>query len=163
MRVQWIMIQLSMQGTRVQSLVREESICCTETKPTHHNFWAQEPQILKPEHLDPVLHNKRSHHNENPLQRRVALLSTTRQSPDSNKDTAQPKMIKENILKRYCACKMLCTQYYIFVKFRLFHIPLTCYIVGLIQVVFLPKKKKVTVFLYKKSLGITICFSEGLP
>ena len=152
---------LSMQGTRVQSLVREESTCCTATKPMHHNFWAQEPQILKPAHLDPVLQNKRSHHNENPLQRRVALLSTTRQSPDSNKETAQPKMIKENILKRYFACKMLALNiiYLLNLSYFIFH-----YIGGFILVVFLPKKKKkVTGFLYKKSLGITICFSEGLP
>ena len=28
---------------------------------------AHEPQLLKPAHLEPVLHNKRSHRNEKPI------------------------------------------------------------------------------------------------
>ena len=27
------------------------------------------PQLLKPAHLEPMLHNKRSHHNEKPVHR----------------------------------------------------------------------------------------------
>ena len=30
-----------------------------------------EPQLLKPAHLEPVLHNKRSHHNEKPARRNI--------------------------------------------------------------------------------------------
>ena len=35
-------------------------------EPTSHNYWARMPQLLKPTHLEPVLCNKRSHHNEKP-------------------------------------------------------------------------------------------------
>ena len=34
---QWVRIRLPMQGTRVQSLVWEDSTCCGATKPMHHN------------------------------------------------------------------------------------------------------------------------------
>ena len=33
------------------------------------NYWARVLQLLKPMHLEPVLHNKRSHHNEKPVHR----------------------------------------------------------------------------------------------
>ena len=36
----WIRICLPMQGTQVQSLVQEDSICCGANKPMHHNYWA---------------------------------------------------------------------------------------------------------------------------
>ena len=36
--VQWIRIHLLMQGTQVQSLVKEDSICRVATKPMHHNY-----------------------------------------------------------------------------------------------------------------------------
>ena len=73
---QWLRIHLPMQGTRVQSLVREDPTCRGETKPVHqnywayalepasHNYWACVPQLLKPACLEPVLRNKRSHRNE---------------------------------------------------------------------------------------------------
>ena len=75
---QWLRIHLPMQGTQVQSLVREDPTCCRATKPVHHNYWAcaLEPashnywthvlQLLKPPRLQPVLHNKRSHLSEKP-------------------------------------------------------------------------------------------------
>ena len=34
-----------------------------------HSYWAHVPQLLKPVHLEPVLHNKRSHLNEKPAHR----------------------------------------------------------------------------------------------
>ena len=67
-----------MQGTRFQALVQENPACRGATKPVHHNYWARAlepvshnywahaPQLLKPTHLEPVLRNKRSHHNEKP-------------------------------------------------------------------------------------------------
>ena len=70
-----------MQGTRVRALVQEDPTCCGATKPVHHNYWAcaLEPtshnywahvsQLLKPVHLEAVLHNKRSQHNEKPAHR----------------------------------------------------------------------------------------------
>ena len=42
---------LPMQGTWVWSLVWEDSTCCGETKPVHHNYWAHracESQLLSP-------------------------------------------------------------------------------------------------------------------
>ena len=54
-------------GTWVQSLVQENSTCLRETKPMHHNYWAQVLQLLKPLHLEAVHHNKRSHCNEEPV------------------------------------------------------------------------------------------------
>ena len=72
--VEWIGIHLSMQGTRAQSLVWEDSTCQGATKPLHHNYWAHMLQLLKPMSLEPVVHNKRSHCNEKLLHcHRVAL------------------------------------------------------------------------------------------
>ena len=67
-----------MQETQVQALVQEDPICRGATKPVRHNYWAyalepashnywaRVPQLLKPARLEPVLHNKRSHHDEQP-------------------------------------------------------------------------------------------------
>ena len=75
--VQWLRICLPVQGTRVQALVQEDPTCCGTTKPlchnywacalepVSHNYWARLPR-LKPAHLEPVLHNRRSHCNEKP-------------------------------------------------------------------------------------------------
>ena len=51
-----------------------------------HNYWAREPQLLKPVRLEPVLRNKRSHRNEKPAHR--------------NKDPTQPKINKIKSLKK---------------------------------------------------------------
>ena len=70
-----------MQGTRVRALVREDPTCRGATKPARHNYWAcalepashncwaRVPQLLKPARLEPVLQNKRGHHNEKPARR----------------------------------------------------------------------------------------------
>ena len=75
---QWLRIRLPMQGTWVRSLVGEDPTCRGATRPVSHNYWAcaLEPssrnywahmlQLLKPTGLEPVLHNRRSHLNENP-------------------------------------------------------------------------------------------------
>ena len=63
---QWLRICLPMQGTQVRSLVQEDPTCCGATKSVSHNYWARVPQLLKPVRLEPVLRNKRSHHNEKP-------------------------------------------------------------------------------------------------
>ena len=77
--VQWLRIHLLMQGTWVRALVGEDLTCHRATKPMHHNcwactlepashnYWAPVPQLLKPACLEPVLCNKRSHHNEKPV------------------------------------------------------------------------------------------------
>ena len=58
--VQWLRIHLPVQGTRVQSLIREDPTCCGATKPVchnyracalepaSHNYWVRVPQLLKP-------------------------------------------------------------------------------------------------------------------
>ena len=66
-------------------LVWEDPTCHRVTMPTHHDYWAHalgpvEPQpaeprhlractlqLLKPEHLEPVLCNDRHHHSEKPM------------------------------------------------------------------------------------------------
>ena len=75
---QRLRIHLPMQGTRVRALVGEDATCHGATKPVRHNYWAcalepasheywaHMPQLLQPACLEPVLHNKRSHHNEKP-------------------------------------------------------------------------------------------------
>ena len=78
---QWLRIRLPMQGTRVWALVWEDPICRRAAKPARHNYWtcaldpashkywAHVPQLLKPVHLEPMLRNKRSNHNEKPMHR----------------------------------------------------------------------------------------------
>ena len=38
---------------------QEDPTCCGATRPVRHNYWAREPQLLKPTCLEPVLHNER--------------------------------------------------------------------------------------------------------
>ena len=54
-------------GTRVRSLVWENSTCHRATKPVNYSYWARELQLLKPAHLEPVLCNKRLHSSEKPV------------------------------------------------------------------------------------------------
>ena len=91
---QWLRICLPKQGTRIQALVQEDPTCHRATKPVCHNYWAcalepaihicwaHESQLLKPVCLEPVLCNKRSHHNEKPthLNEEEPLLAATRES-----------------------------------------------------------------------------------
>ena len=62
--------------------------------PASHNYWAHVLQLLKPARLEPVLWNKRSHHNEKPVHRNEEQppLAATRESPRSNEDPTQPKI-----------------------------------------------------------------------
>ena len=94
---QWLRICLPVQGTRVQSLVREDPTCHRATKPVSHNYWicALEPtrrnywarvlQLLKPMRLEPVLHGK--------LQMRSPC-TTTKSSPRS------PQLEKAHVQQR---------------------------------------------------------------
>ena len=84
-----------MQGTRVRALDWEDPTCRRATKPVHHNYWAWTlepashnywacvPQLLNPTCLEPVLHNKRSHHNEKPTHHNEEQpsLTATREIP----------------------------------------------------------------------------------
>ena len=58
--VQCLRSFLSVQGTWVQVLVREDSTCCRSSKPVHCKYWS-------PSTLDPMMCNKRSHYNEKPM------------------------------------------------------------------------------------------------
>ena len=90
--VQWLRILLTMQGTRVWSLVWEDPTCRGETKPVCHDYWAHVLQLLKPACLEPTLRNKRSHRNEKPAHRNEEYppLTATRESP-CNEDPMQTK------------------------------------------------------------------------
>ena len=107
--VQWLRTHLPMQGTWVQALVWEDPTCCGATKPMRHSYWAcaLEPtshscwahalHLLKSTRLEPVLCNKRSHHNEKPMQcnKEWPPHAATRERPVcSNEDPAQPKINK---------------------------------------------------------------------
>ena len=90
---QWITIHLPVQGTQVQSLVRQDSTCLGATK-------AHGPQLWKPECLEPVLHNKRSYYSEKPENHKEEQPQlTTRESPCKATKT-QHSQRKENIDKR---------------------------------------------------------------
>ena len=94
---QWLRIHLPMQGTQVRALVRGDPTCHGATKPMRHNYWAcalepashnywaHVPQLLKPTRLEPVLHNKRSHHNEKP----ATATKSSPCSPQLEKASAQ--------------------------------------------------------------------------
>ena len=92
--VPWIRICLPVRGSR--SLVCEDYTCCGLTYLRCQNYWAHKPQLLnphalepaslnycacmlqllKPVHLDPILSNNRSHHNEKPCAPQIESRST---------------------------------------------------------------------------------------
>ena len=70
--VQWLGIRLPMQGTWVRSLVWEDPTCCRTAKLMCLNYWAHvlesdSHSCWSPRALQPVFHNKRSHHGEKPV------------------------------------------------------------------------------------------------
>ena len=112
---QLVRICLPMQGTRVQSLVREDSTCCGATRPVCCHYWdgALEPashthqaytlQLLKPANPEPVLCNKRSHLKEQPKRRnqeQSPLIPTREKPAHGNEDPAQPGKKKKMNLKK---------------------------------------------------------------
>ena len=118
--VQWLRICLPMKGIQVQSLVWEDAACHGATKPVRHNYWAcalepashnywaRVPQLLKPTCLEPMLCNKRSHHNEKLTCRNEEYppLAATRESPRSKEDPTQPK-IKINKINKFIFKKIM--------------------------------------------------------
>ena len=111
---QWLRVCLPMQGTRVQALVQEDPTCRGATKPVchnywacalelvSHNYWACVPQLRKPTCLEPVLCNKRSHHNEKPAHRNeeYPLLAATRESLCAAAKTHTAKKKKTHVLQK---------------------------------------------------------------
>ena len=86
---QWLRILLLMQATQVRSLVQEDSSCHGTPKPLHHKYWACT--------LEPMLCNKRSHHNEKPAQvnEEYPLITATRESPCTATKTHPSQKKKE--------------------------------------------------------------------
>ena len=112
--VQWIRICLKTQGTWVRSLVWENSSCCGATEPVCHNYWAHAPepiscnywacvlQVLKPTHLQPLQWEAYT------PQWRVASTHCNQRKPVcSNKDPAQPKLIKQKFFLNLVICDMM--------------------------------------------------------
>ena len=105
---QRLRIRLPMQGTWVRALIWDDPTCHGATKPvchnywacalepTSHNYWARMPQLPKPAHLEPILHNKRSHCNEKPTHHNEEqpLLATTRESPRAATKTQHSQINK---------------------------------------------------------------------
>ena len=56
--LQRLRIHLAMQGTRVQSLIQEDSTCCRATKPLYHHHWARALPLLSFMCLQPGLHKR---------------------------------------------------------------------------------------------------------
>ena len=76
-------IRLAMQGTPAWSLVRDDPTWHRARKPMCHSYWVHKLRLLKPECLEPVLCNKRSHHKEKPThsKKEQSQLAATRESP----------------------------------------------------------------------------------
>ena len=76
-------IHLAMQGTPAWYLVQEDPTWHRARKPMCHNYWVHFLQLLKPECLEPVLCNKRSHYNEKPThsKKEESQLTAARESP----------------------------------------------------------------------------------
>ena len=94
-----------MQVTWVRALVWEDPTCHGATKPVHQNYWARVPQLLSPRattteltHLEPMLRNKRSHHNKKPAHRNEEKppLAATTESPHAAMKTQCSQKINKN-------------------------------------------------------------------
>ena len=100
---QWLRIHQPIKGTQVQSLVREDPTCRGATKPVCQllslRSRAHKPKLLKPERLEPVLHNKRSHLDEKPrlhttMKSSHPLAVTRESSPTATKTQCSQKKKK---------------------------------------------------------------------
>ena len=95
--VQWIRIHLPTQGTWVRPLIWEDSTRTGATSPTHHNYWnhALEPASCnKPECLELVLPNKRSHCNEKPKNYTWRKVQAKQWRPNASKKKFLPVKIR---------------------------------------------------------------------
>ena len=107
MMVQWLKILLPMQGTWVRALVPEDPTCHRATKPVSHNYQACALEPMSPNYwslraLEPVLCNKRSHHNEKPVHcsEEKPRLAATSKSPRAATKTQCSQKIKINKSKK---------------------------------------------------------------
>ena len=89
--------------------MQEDPTCYAATKPVGHNYWAYalEPRsrnYWSPGVLEPVLSNKRSHHNEKPQNGNQRVAPTLRNYRKAHMQqqrprTAKNKWINKNYLK----------------------------------------------------------------
>ena len=68
---------LPVQGTWVQSLVREDATCLRAATPVSHNYEVHMLQVLKPECLEPGLASKRGRHSDDPCPAEYSPLAAT--------------------------------------------------------------------------------------
>ena len=102
-----------MQEMWVRSLAQEDPTCCVAIKlaPQLLNLRSRpfEAQLMKPCALEPMLCNKRARCNETPAHRspEEALSATTRGSPHSNQDPAQPQRKKERKKENFTELRLI--------------------------------------------------------
>ena len=77
---QQLRIHLPVQETWVQPMIQEDPICCGDNKSSVQ---------LGPHALEPILFNKRNHHNEKPI------YPDQRKPTHSSENRVQPKIKKE--------------------------------------------------------------------
>ena len=78
--IQWLRICLPKQGTQVQSLVQEDSMCHGAPKPMPYSYWAHSLTRQKhrsPRTLEPMFCNKKSHPIDTCTPVFIAALFTT--------------------------------------------------------------------------------------
>ena len=102
--VQWLGIDLPIQGTWARSLVQEDPTCCGTAKPMHHNYWACA--------LEPTRRSYWSHHNEKPMTTAKGSPAhrNRRKRTHSNGDPAQPKAEKKVTLEIVVILLLFCTS-----------------------------------------------------
>ena len=103
-----------MQGTRVPSLVQENSTCHGATKSQGCNYWS-------PHAIEPVLHKKRSHRNEKPKHcnwRVVPARHNQRKPECSNKDPVQRKKKRLKKIQMVLAIPQIASEQYLLLQKR---------------------------------------------
>ena len=98
--VQWIRIRLSMQGTWVWSLVREDSTCLRATKPIHHIYGAWVLQLLKPKHSRACVLQQEKPPQWEAATKSSPYLPQLEKAHTHNKKPAQPKINFKTIKKK---------------------------------------------------------------
>ena len=78
---EWVSIPSFRQSSQLRDGAHVSFVPCIGRRVLYH--WAQEPQLLKPVYLEPVLRNKRSHDKEKPPQHdeEESRLPATREKP----------------------------------------------------------------------------------
>ena len=86
---------LPIQGTRVPSLIQEDSTYHRATKPLPSRTY--KPQLLKPMHLELALHNKRSHCSKKPAHHNWRVPCST-QPEEARVQQQRPSTAKNKLI-----------------------------------------------------------------